>query len=47
MAEHKCAVCRGVEQNGIAVHVHQLQHCIDWESANVLILIDYATLPAL
>ena len=32
MTEHKYAVCRGDEQNGIAVHVHQLQHSIDWES---------------
>ena len=33
--EHKYAVCRGDEWNGIAVHVHQLQHSIDWESARV------------
>ena len=35
MAEHKYAVRRGDERNGIAVHVHQLQHSIDWESARV------------
>ena len=35
MTEHKYAVCRGDERNGITVHVHQLQHSIDWESARV------------
>ena len=35
MTKHKYAVCRGDERNGIAVHVHQLQHSIDWESARV------------
>ena len=35
MTEHKGAVHRGDERNGIAVHVHQLQHGIDWESARV------------
>ena len=35
MTEHKYAVHRGDECNGIAVHVHQLQHSIDWESAKV------------
>ena len=29
MTEHKGAVHRGDERNGIAVHVHQLQHRID------------------
>ena len=35
MTEHKYAVHRGDEQNSIAVHVHKLQHGIDWESARV------------
>ena len=33
MSEHKYAVRRGDERNGIAVHAHQLQHSIDWDSA--------------
>ena len=32
---HKSAVCRANERNGIVVHLHQLQHRIDWESARV------------
>ena len=35
MTEHKGAVRRGDEWNGIAVHVYQLQHQSDWESARV------------
>ena len=35
MTEHKGAVRRGDERNGIAVHVYQLQHRINWESARV------------
>ena len=36
LAEHKQAVRRFDEKNGIAVHVHQHDHHIDWESARVV-----------
>ena len=36
LAEHKQAVRRFNERNGIAVHVHQHDHHIDWESARVV-----------
>ena len=36
LAEHKQAVRRFNEKNGIAVHVHQHDHHIDWESARVV-----------
>ena len=36
LAEHKQAVRRFDEINGIAVHVHQHDHHIDWESARVV-----------
>ena len=36
LAEHKQAVRRFNEKYGIAVHVHQHDHHIDWESARVV-----------
>ena len=36
LAEHKQAVRRFDEKNGIAVHVYQHDHHIDWESARVV-----------
>ena len=36
LAEHKQAVRRFDENNGIAVHVHQHDHHIGWESARVV-----------
>ena len=36
LAEHKQAVRRFDEKNGIATHVHQHDHRIDWESARVV-----------
>ena len=36
LAEHKLTVRRFDEKNGIAVHVHQHDHHIDWESARVV-----------
>ena len=36
LTEHKYAVCRGDEKNGIAVHANKFNHSIDWESAGVL-----------
>ena len=36
LAEHKQAVRRFDERNGIAVHVHQHDHHIDWESTRVV-----------
>ena len=34
--EHKYAVCKGDEKNGIAVHSNKFNHSIDLESAGVL-----------
>ena len=36
LTEHKYAVCRGDEKNGIAVHANKFNHSVDWESARVL-----------
>ena len=36
LTEHKQAVRRFDEKNGIAVHVHQHDHRIDWNSARVV-----------
>ena len=36
MEEHKSAVKRGDEKNGIAVHAKKHQHQVDWEGAEVL-----------
>jgi len=36
LAKHKQAVRRFDEKNGIAVHVHQQDHHIDWEGARVV-----------
>ena len=33
MAEHKQAVKKGDENNGIPVHAHTTNHSIDWEGA--------------
>ena len=35
LTEHRFAVKKGEELNGIAVHVHKYQHVIDWDSARV------------
>ena len=35
LEEHKQAVKRGNPRNGIAVHVHETQHRIDWNGAQV------------
>ena len=35
LGEHKQAVKRGDPENGIAVHVHETQHGIDWDGAQV------------
>ena len=35
IAEHKQAVKKGDEKNGIAVHAHTTNHSIDWEGARV------------
>ena len=36
LTEHKYAVHRGDEKNGIAVHANKFNHSIHWESAGVL-----------
>ena len=36
LTEHKYAVRKGDEKNGIAVHANKFNHSIDWESAGVL-----------
>ena len=36
LTEHKYAIHRGDEKNGIAVHANKFNHSIDWESAGVL-----------
>ena len=38
LTEHKYAVRRGDEKNGIAVHANKFNHSIDWESAGVLLI---------
>ena len=35
ISEHKQAVKKGDEKNGIAVHAHTTNHSIDWEGARV------------
>ena len=35
LTEHRQAVRRGDDRNGIAVHVQKFDHHIDWESAQV------------
>ncbi|MDA8010421.1 MAG: reverse transcriptase domain-containing protein, partial [Alphaproteobacteria bacterium] len=35
LSEHKQAVKRGDPKNGIAVHVHKTNHCINWDGATV------------
>ena len=35
LAEHRQAVRRGDDKNGIAVHVQKCNHSIDWEGARV------------
>ena len=35
LTEHRQAVRRGHDRNGIAVHVQKYDHHIDWESAQV------------
>ena len=35
LGEHKQAVKRGDPKNGIAVHVHESNHTIDWDGARV------------
>ena len=36
LTEHKYAVRKGDEKNGIAVHANKFNHSIDWESAGIL-----------
>ena len=36
LAEHKQAVSRFGENNGIAVHVHQQDHHVDWDNARIV-----------
>ena len=36
LTEHKAAVRRGDRKNGIAVHVQDHDHCVDWEAARVV-----------
>ena len=33
IGEHKCAIQCGSMSNAIAVHVHEIEHPIDWDSA--------------
>ena len=35
LSEHKQAVKRGDPKNGIAVHAHKTNHCINWDGATV------------
>ena len=35
LGEHRQAVKRGDQKNGIAVHVHNTQHCIDWKGSKI------------
>ena len=35
LGEHRLAVKRGDQKNGIAVHVHNTQHCIDWKGSKI------------
>ena len=35
LGEHKQAVKRGNPKNGVAIHVHETQHGIDWDGAQV------------
>ena len=35
LSEHRQAVKRGDPKNGITVHVHKTNHCINWEGATV------------
>ena len=36
IGEHKYAIQRGNMSNAIAVHVHETEHPIDWDSARVI-----------
>ena len=36
ISEHKYAILRGNMSNAIAVHVHETEHPIDWDSARVI-----------
>ena len=35
LGEHRQTVKRGDQKNGIAVHVHNTQHCIDWKGSKI------------
>jgi len=41
ITEHKYAVKRYDDKNGVAVHAWQMDHSLDWDSARVLVLAPY------
>ena len=36
LTEHKAAVRRGDQKNGVAVHVQNYDHRVDWEAAHII-----------